>query len=1005
MNKIKTLIQLSILLIIILILGISYRFVYQKIKSGADLLTPKITNLFENNPQIIPTQTGYLFEIKLDNIPQLVTSNIPNTCYNNNNLSLLDSIIWTASAGRFDSPKVFNGRLVALYHSPNYPIQNVQVKAQLKKDSKIFSTISFDVKDIDLSLDQKPYPHIAKHRIKPAVGINGQIAQASVKYLEKYPKITVEGDNLAEAALVKSQKSNLINVRFVQSGTEIASRTFLLGLNPTTFLPATYQEGDPIDPLWLDQGKAYADQPWWGHLIYNIGAPLAEDLQKPVNNIYEHLEVKFTGDVSNIYQPGQYLIFFDKKDDSSHPTKLFDNNNIEMVRILPAINSKGLAPIVYNSSTNQTTVNIESRGINTVFISDTNVSTATEFIYTKTSLHQAGTMVRALSVPKNYPGGFRYNFAHFSQKSNLKNPEELDSHDWLILYLIHKLNRDLYTDYEYPAIMMNGWQFDVMGYWTSQVIDNSQLVDLDLDNQADGGFNYLEYPEGQDVLGEGRLAFFHKLRNWAGKNRLIIGDNATNRGYDSLNGTEFEGFPHFLQGNSDRSIPEYIAGFNAQLNYYKHLWTNIRINLNNPLYTELFTKRTNAIFYNTSDPVTNPEISDLVRKQPTNNLFRLDMAAALLSNGYYIYGQHPFSHINLTDSWLDEFDGGLGSSLKKDVPRLVKKANRNKIYAFDEVYEAYSGQFQPTEKWLIGQEVIEVVAFEKIGQDSENNNLIYGKLSVYRARDNSNPIEHPRGTKLIKLSEVDQAGIGYLGQPLSDAQNLSNLNSTNVLVNGNFDNQTTGWNYSTDTTITAYSDRSPNHPTALEVKSTKLTTLVNPASPIQGFNDPNISINQEIVLKRNTEYTLSFYARADRKRNLAPSLIRKKTESLTEFEVPIDNIDIYPYWKEYKISFVTPKGNQIYNNYSFTISGYKEYNTFSLDDVSINKGGWQIYQRDFENGLVLINGSNSDVVFNLPTDQIFQKIKGTQDYKINDGSAVSGQYTVPIRDAIILLKQ
>ncbi len=63
--------------------------------------------------------------------------------------------------------------------------------------------------------------------------------------------------------------------------------------------------------------------------------------------------------------------------------------------------------------------------------------------------------------------------------------------------------------------------------------------------------------------------------------------------------------------------------------------------------------------------------------------------------------------------------------------------------------------------------------------------------------------------------------------------------------------------------------------------------------------------------------------------------------------------------------------------------------------------GAEVWRRDFENGIVLVNGTSSPVTLDLGGS--FKKIKGTQVPAINDGSTVSA-VTLQARDAIILLR-
>lgn len=60
-----------------------------------------------------------------------------------------------------------------------------------------------------------------------------------------------------------------------------------------------------------------------------------------------------------------------------------------------------------------------------------------------------------------------------------------------------------------------------------------------------------------------------------------------------------------------------------------------------------------------------------------------------------------------------------------------------------------------------------------------------------------------------------------------------------------------------------------------------------------------------------------------------------------------------------------------------------------------------IWRRDFENGVSIVNSKNETAI--VPLNGEFEKIRGTQDKKVNDGSIVS-EVTVAGEDGLILLK-
>ncbi|MCX6714626.1 MAG: putative glycoside hydrolase [Candidatus Uhrbacteria bacterium] len=100
--------------------------------------------------------------------------------------------------------------------------------------------------------------------------------------------------------------------------------------------------------------------------------------------------------------------------------------------------------------------------------------------------------------------------------------------------------------------------------------------------------------------------------------------------------------------------------------------------------------------------------------------------------------------------------------------------------------------------------------------------------------------------------------------------------------------------------------------------------------------------------------------------------------------------------------FGTQSHNQLwtYDEYPIALGAPKTTlkNIFDAAKTVIDQGVWQ---RDFEQGRVLVNATSNTVT--VPLDGDFEKIHGTQDPAINDGSVVS-EITLAAKDGIILLR-
>lgn len=102
--------------------------------------------------------------------------------------------------------------------------------------------------------------------------------------------------------------------------------------------------------------------------------------------------------------------------------------------------------------------------------------------------------------------------------------------------------------------------------------------------------------------------------------------------------------------------------------------------------------------------------------------------------------------------------------------------------------------------------------------------------------------------------------------------------------------------------------------------------------------------------------------------------------------------------------------------FSFDYGDQNHGQTWWYDEYDVNLGestsvaqsqngqtqfGPGVWQRQFEQGIAVVNSSNNNVTVSLPGE--YEKIHGTQDTKINDGSIVSS-VNVPAQDGLVLLR-
>ncbi len=80
----------------------------------------------------------------------------------------------------------------------------------------------------------------------------------------------------------------------------------------------------------------------------------------------------------------------------------------------------------------------------------------------------------------------------------------------------------------------------------------------------------------------------------------------------------------------------------------------------------------------------------------------------------------------------------------------------------------------------------------------------------------------------------------------------------------------------------------------------------------------------------------------------------------------------------------------------------KSVGTIWIDDIKLQEGDRNVYRRDYEGGIALVNATDSAVTVNL--NGTFRKIKGTQAPLVNDGSLVTS-VTLPPKDGLVLLRE
>ncbi len=238
--------------------------------------------------------------------------------------------------------------------------------------------------------------------------------------------------------------------------------------------------------------------------------------------------------------------------------------------------------------------------------------------------------------------------------------------------------------------------------------------------------------------------------------------------------------------------------------------------------------------------------------------------------------------------------------------------------------------------------------------------------------------------------EYDNAGAGrgYLGKPVSAATAQVPALTTSDLTGGygafNDTNSLNAW--------TLYA-RSGNVATKSLDNGAAKIAITQSAGLDWGiqFSRPNIAVTA------GKSYTLSFRIKADR--NMSMRTVLQQAASPYAVHAVTEEIGVGTEWQTVELPLV-PSATNSADSLIFNIG--TSTGTLWIDDLKLQEGDRNVYRRDFEHGIALVNATAAPVTVNL--NGSFRKIKGTQCPSVNDGSLVTA-VTIPAKDGIVLLRE
>lgn len=236
----------------------------------------------------------------------------------------------------------------------------------------------------------------------------------------------------------------------------------------------------------------------------------------------------------------------------------------------------------------------------------------------------------------------------------------------------------------------------------------------------------------------------------------------------------------------------------------------------------------------------------------------------------------------------------------------------------------------------------------------------------------------------------------WLGRPLGAAQqHFNDLKPINLLAN-------VKWQWKRDQGFIANS-QSSNGVFATNIQY--IPEGVLPHNLWFGVRlEPQVTGLMNLVA--NTEYTLEFEARGNDGWNYAgqvfdrvPRMIAIGGAIATRNKKPLSLL-VDSQWRTYRISFIANDSGM--NTPIFGMS--EQIGAAEIRNIKLYQGSAERWSREFENGLVLLNMSQHPWQFPIEKG-VYKRLKGKQVPTINNGSLVEDEVTVPVHDAVFLIKR
>lgn len=235
-------------------------------------------------------------------------------------------------------------------------------------------------------------------------------------------------------------------------------------------------------------------------------------------------------------------------------------------------------------------------------------------------------------------------------------------------------------------------------------------------------------------------------------------------------------------------------------------------------------------------------------------------------------------------------------------------------------------------------------------------------------------------------STSQRSGVGWLGRALGPYATMASASSEDATAgNPGFETDLSGWTFWTSAGASVQRD------VTTKAIGTASAHLIVPNAQ-NGVGAVTLTTMGYLIYWPNSSYVASFWARAAAPRTIQVDAVHP----ITGASYSANNVSIDATWRHYQVSLNNP--GEIIASLQFRVGGTPI--DVWIDDAHFTRTGINVYRRDFERGIVLVNPNATALPVLL--DQSYRKILGTRD-PLNDGSTFT-QTEVPQWDAMFLIR-